>query len=1347
MSPWLRSVLHPRRGGIVTPVRPLAGVEEAWAGLRRGVWSEDRAISERGYASRVWELVTSSSAEERAVGLRLLDPVHRIGTAEEDRRLVETCRARFEYLSGPAHEWLADFIVAAHGLVEGCRRILGGLHVELPYVGVGVFGRLRQLLVLADEPTYAQARDALLEVRDRLAARHTGGLRADLFWVTSFLLPLGPLAGDEERRAHGAALRYMVEFGHGDTHACGLAAGDLDTLERFLAANKRRVRWEFFGASGGGIYLASILEIAGAAAGPVLAGMKPAYPFEDHAHHNGVWCGLLAHVDDDAARDALRREREAGHPWATLGPLTDPAAFEPGTDPSTVTPVPEGVPRDYVPPAAAHPVWLGPTVPAASAPDLAVSPAAALAVSPATASAGSPTAALAGSPAAALAVVPVLRWRDEEREAADRQSTYEDGVQWDGVPISRCDTAQVTAWLEHREHWALPTTLPMLALAPLWTHERLMALGFEQHHYWVRLVPLLLLRHGTGHVAPLLAAFADPRSVEPALQAAQPVGHVSLTAPVVQAFAGKKLRRLARSWLLRHPAHAAAGAVALWSSTPKDAAVARVLRYLDAQGQRPLLLTQAGALADAAGGSLVNDLTALLDQDPGVATKLPAYVTSAPLPPLVASTATTGGTVADVRTVAAGPGTDVGAIAGAIAKPGTLSDAGTVADATTPAATDRTGADVAALTSVGPVTDATTPAATDRTGADVAALTSVGPVTDATTPAATDRTGADVAALTGIGPVTDATTPAATDRTGADVAALTGIGPVTDATTPAATDRTGADVAALTGIGPVTDATTRTGTDAEVAADGAVVDGAVVDGGVGAIADAGAVEGLLVRLAVCDADSVHPGVLAAREAWTPESRAAFALELYERWLAAGAPAADGWCMQAVGLIGDDAGARRVAADAKHWPGQGASARAQAALDALRHRGTDAALIELNLLAEKSRFPVFKSVARQHIEAIADLRGLTPDELADRLVPTLGLDDDGGTVDTDAGTFRIAFDHQLLPVVRDAAGRVHADLPKPARGEDKQRHKRAKDRIAALRKEARASASLHVSRLERAMCTGRRVPADVFLDRFATHPWMSHLARRLVWGAFDGTTLVSTVRVAEDGTLATVTDEPATLPPGATLGVLHPLEFPTGTTATATGEPANLLPGATPGILHPLESPTSILTTNTLVTGTVTAGTIDAGTLHTGTLAAGTIDAGTLDMGTLAAWAEVFADYELLQPFEQLGRPFYELAAVERTAAAIDRFEGHKTTYAVLRGLERRGWIRWYDAAVQMAKPLGGGVHAVLETDPGWHASDTVDSALPQTVGSVVLAGAGNRTFADLPRVAFSELIHDLRIVT
>ncbi|MEU4161176.1 DUF4132 domain-containing protein [Actinoplanes sp. NPDC026670] len=1023
---WLRSVLPPRRGGLRTPIRPLPGVDEAWAGLRHAIWAQDRAIRDKSNEpSRVWEFVTSSTAADRTLGGRLLDPATRIGSEADDIALVRAVRERFQYLDENIDDRLADFLVAAHGLAEACRRAVLGFHTDLPYVGAGLFGRLRELLVAADDTTYAQARDVLLDVRDRMAEQLSGNTRADLFWAVSFLLPVGPQSGDVERAAHAEAMRNVGEFGNFNVHASGLASGGLDTLDRFLHTN-RKVRHEFFGATGPRLYLAGMLDIAGAEVGPVLSRMRPAYPFHDDAYYNGLWCTLLAHVDHDAARAALAEERDAGHAWATG--FTEVKERElPG--------VPDGSPCAYQPPEAARPTWLDVAVP----------------------------------------VEPVLRFRDAEREAAEQAGVYEDAIQWDGVPISRCDTAAVTAWLEHREHFAIPTPLTALALAPEWTHERLMALGFSNFHYWVsRLAPMLLLRHGMSHVAPLLGAFEDRNSVEAALEAAQPVGHPSLAAPIARAFAGKKQRRPARSWLLRHPEHAAAGTVALWTADPDDDATGRVLRYLDTQGHRALLLTQAGDRAA--------ELTAFLDRDPLDAPKakkpkIPRYLTAQPLPPL---TSASGGQA----------------------------------------------------------------------------------------------------------------TPDDQDH-------------------------------------------------------------------------------FLVRLASCNTDEVHPAVLAARNRWTASSRAVFADALFDRWVAAGAPAAEGWCMQAVGLIGDDAGARRIATHARQWAGTPAAARAQAALDALRHRGTDAALIELSLLAERSRFPVFKSVARGHIEAIADLRGLTSDELADRLVPLLGLDDEGGDrVEVDAGTFRIAFDERLLPVLRDETGRILADLPKPGRGADKVKQKAAKDRLTALRKEARSSASLHVARLERAMCAQRRIPAEIFLDRFAGHPWMTHLAQRLVWGVHSSDTLAGTVRVAEDGTLADAADEPVTLADGTSVSVLHPLDFPAG---------------------------------------------------------------------ALAEWAGVFADYQLLQPFAQLDRPVY------RDVTDLDRFEGRKTTYAVLRGLERHGWTRWYDAAVQMAKPLAGGAWAILDTDPGWHASDTVDSALPQTVTGVTLFRSGV-TLGDLPAVVFSELVHDLRVL-
>jgi hypothetical protein len=53
----------------------------------------------------------------------------------------------------------------------------------------------------------------------------------------------------------------------------------------------------------------------------------------------------------------------------------------------------------------------------------------------------------------------------------------------------------------------------------------------------------------------------------------------------------------------------------------------------------------------------------------------------------------------------------------------------------------------------------------------------------------------------------------------------------------------------------------------------------------------------------------------------------------------------------------------------------------------------------------------------------------------------------------------------------------------------------------------------------------------------------HLARRLVWGAFDAEgKLVMTFRVAEDRTLADERDAPCALPEGLVMGIPHPLDL-------------------------------------------------------------------------------------------------------------------------------------------------------------------------------------------------------------
>ncbi|HEU5130260.1 MAG TPA: DUF4132 domain-containing protein [Glycomyces sp.] len=57
----------------------------------------------------------------------------------------------------------------------------------------------------------------------------------------------------------------------------------------------------------------------------------------------------------------------------------------------------------------------------------------------------------------------------------------------------------------------------------------------------------------------------------------------------------------------------------------------------------------------------------------------------------------------------------------------------------------------------------------------------------------------------------------------------------------------------------------------------------------------------------------------------------------------------------------------------------------------------------------------------------------------------------------------------------------------------------------------------------------------------------------------------------------------------------------------------------------------------------------------------------------AEWAEVFADYEILQPFAQLARPVLTLTDEERASGRLARFEGAKVDAGPIAGLLKRGW--------------------------------------------------------------------------
>ena len=298
------------------------------------------------------------------------------------------------------------------------------------------------------------------------------------------------------------------------------------------------------------------------------------------------------------------------------------------------------------------------------------------------------------------------------------------------------------------------------------------------------------------------------------------------------------------------------------------------------------------------------------------------------------------------------------------------------------------------------------------------------------------------------------------------------------------------------------------------------------------------VEPLLTMLRFSPLDPPYPGIEQVAEACTPGSLEDFSWALFQAWLHAGANSKEAWAYHALAHLGGDQVARELTPLLRRWPGEGFSTRAAEGLGILGAIGTDVALMHLHGIAQKLRYKALQDKAREKIEQIAEARGLTLEELADRLVPDLDLDEDGSRLlDFGPRQFRVGFDHELRPYVKDVG-----ELPKPAKTDDAAKAAEAVELWRALKKDAKTVARQQVLRLETAMARRRRWDKATFETFLARHPLACHLVRRLVWGVYAADKLQTTFRVAEDGSYADSTDKSFALPDGASVGVAHPLEF-------------------------------------------------------------------------------------------------------------------------------------------------------------------------------------------------------------
>ncbi|MDP2218679.1 MAG: DUF4132 domain-containing protein [Hydrogenophaga sp.] len=453
------------------------------------------------------------------------------------------------------------------------------------------------------------------------------------------------------------------------------------------------------------------------------------------------------------------------------------------------------------------------------------------------------------------------------------------------------------------------------------------------------------------------------------------------------------------------------------------------------------------------------------------------------------------------------------------------------------------------------------------------------------------------------------------------------------------------------------------------------------------------VPAVLMCMALSKGGLPYEGLRLVEQALTPDSLSRFALALFKQWEANDSPTKDRWIFEQQGRLGNDATARALAQSIRQWRAGLNRIRAYEGLEMLAEIGTDTALMLLHGFAQQARFGDLTDRATQAIQRVANERDLTMDQLTDRTVPTLGLNERGLLVlDFGPRQFQAHLTPDLTPLLADAEGRPLKTLPKPNAQDSATQAKDAAADWKDFKKQLKTVASAQIARLENAMCQQRRWTANEFIPFFVRHPLLRTLTQRLVWAAFDASgQLLGCLRIAEDLTLVDVADEPFdldTLPEGSHLGLPHPLELPEA---------------------------------------------------------------------VRNAWGQLLADYGIAQPFEQLARPLHTLTADELTRADLPRYADRRVGTGSLLGLENRGWKRHAgDGGMidHFAKPVATDLVARLCIEEGeWFiagpppAGDVSHTLrglyLIRSASSNTTATATPPRWAELPPIAQAEMLRDL----
>ena len=203
----------------------------------------------------------------------------------------------------------------------------------------------------------------------------------------------------------------------------------------------------------------------------------------------------------------------------------------------------------------------------------------------------------------------------------------------------------------------------------------------------------------------------------------------------------------------------------------------------------------------------------------------------------------------------------------------------------------------------------------------------------------------------------------------------------------------------------------------------------------------------------------------------------------------------------------------------------------------------AALLTVDAISRKFKFRQVKAAAAAALEHAAEELGITPEELADRIVPDMGFSADGRRIfDYGPRSFTVRLTPTMELEITNDSGKTVKNLPAPGKTDDEEKANAAYSEFKTMKKQMRTTVTAQKNRLEAALASLRCWSGEAWQALFVQNPIMHQFAMSLIWGVYQGDRLQTTFRYMEDGSFNTVDEEEYQLPEGARIGIVHPVEL-------------------------------------------------------------------------------------------------------------------------------------------------------------------------------------------------------------